>query len=126
MHLTVSVAMTTYKSKRFIEEQLESIWHQTRLPDQLVISDDVSPDDTFEVVKELVSKAPKHIKCVLNKNSQNLGHVKNFELAFSKCNGDIIFPCDADDIWKETKIEELTSILETMKRLFLLFAMRKL
>ena len=42
-------------------------------------------------------------------NEKNLGVSKNFEQCYLKCKGDIIFSCDADDIWIENKIAEIIS-----------------
>ena len=114
--------MTTYKSKKYIREQLESIWRQTRLPDQLVICDDASPDDTFEYVRELTVLAPSSIQIELHKNLSNMGFSKNFQNAFFCCNGDVIFPCDADDIWKENKIAEMVAIFEEVPSAVLIFS----
>ena len=44
--LRVSIAMATYDGAAFVEEQLESIAAQTRPPDELVMVDDASNDDT--------------------------------------------------------------------------------
>lgn len=89
--MRISVAMTTY-SKRFLKEQLDSIFHQTRLPDELVIFDDASPDDTYQMVQELIKNAPEQIEIRVQKNAENVGFVKNFEQAFCACTGDIISP----------------------------------
>ena len=48
--LKVSVAMATYNGAKFIEEQLLSICRQTRKPDEIVVSDDGSKDQTLEIV----------------------------------------------------------------------------
>ena len=48
--MKVSVGMTTYNSAQFLREQLDSIFRQTVLPDELVIFDDASTDDTIDIV----------------------------------------------------------------------------
>lgn len=117
----VSVAMTTYKSKRYVEEQLESIFLQSRLPDEIVIIDDASPDDTFDYVKEIIKKAPSEIKISVYENEVNMGFQRNFEQCFLKCSGDIIFSCDADDIWETNKVEKVLSAFEKNENVSLVF-----
>ncbi|MEJ1230391.1 MAG: glycosyltransferase [Galbitalea sp.] len=51
MSLSVSVALCTYNSARFIEEQVESILNQTLLPAEVVVSDDGSTDDTLDRIR---------------------------------------------------------------------------
>ncbi len=46
--LKVSVAMCTYNGSRFVDDQLASILAQQRLPDELIVCDDRSSDDTAE------------------------------------------------------------------------------
>jgi hypothetical protein len=43
-----------------------------------------------------------HIK--ISQNPGNLGSTKNFEQALNACSGDVLFPCDQDDIWRKDKI----------------------
>ncbi|WP_279134150.1 glycosyltransferase family 2 protein [Megasphaera elsdenii] len=99
----ISVAMCTYNGEKFLEEQLNSIIHQSKQPDEIVICDDGSKDQTVEKAKEILSKWPGVSKIV--ENDHNLGYRMNFQKAISLCQGDIIFLSDQDDVWNEKKIE---------------------
>ena len=92
----LSIAMATYNGERYIAEQLSSIAHQTRLPDELVLSDDASTDGTLDIVKDFMKCAPFPIRLLVNRN--RLSSSRNFEVAMRACNGDIIFLCDQDDV----------------------------
>jgi len=48
--VTVSVALATYNGARFLPAQLGSIAAQTRRPDEIVVGDDLSQDDTEGVL----------------------------------------------------------------------------
>jgi glycosyltransferase involved in cell wall biosynthesis len=98
----ISIAMCTYNGEKFLREQLDSIVNQTIKCDELIISDDNSSDNTLKIVEEYIDQ----INIKLNINKPNLGVYKNFEKAISLCNGDIIFCCDQDDVWKLDKIEK--------------------
>jgi glycosyltransferase involved in cell wall biosynthesis len=100
--LTLSIALATYNGERYIAEQLDSIARQTRLPDELVIFDDLSMDATPTIVQDFARRAPFNVR--FQRNSQRLGSTRNFETAIHACRGDIIFLCDQDDVWYPNKI----------------------
>ena len=102
MTSSLSIAMATYNGERYIAEQLNSIAHQTRLPDELVLSDDASTDRTLDIVKEFMNCSPFQIRLLVNQN--RLGSTRNFEVAIRACSGNIIFLCDQDDVWYPDKI----------------------
>jgi glycosyltransferase involved in cell wall biosynthesis len=49
---TLSICIPCYKSERFIRTTIESALDQTSPADEVLISDDNSPDRSFEIVKE--------------------------------------------------------------------------
>ncbi|SHL69590.1 Glycosyl transferase family 2 [Nitrosospira sp. Nsp11] len=100
--LSLSVALASYNGERYIREQLDSIARQTRLPDELIISDDASTDATANIALCFAQNAPFPVR--FQRNSERLGSTRNFESAIRACNGDIIFLCDQDDVWYPDKI----------------------
>jgi len=100
---TFSVAMCTYNGARYLSEQLESLAVQTRLPDEVVICDDGSVDDTVSIIEKFASSAPFAMR--LEVNNTNLGSTKNFEKAVQRCKGDLIALADQDDVWLPRKLE---------------------
>jgi glycosyltransferase involved in cell wall biosynthesis len=107
----ISVAMCTYNGARFLPQQLESIAAQTRRPDQMIVCDDGSADDTLRILRHFRRTAgfPIHI---LENNGAPLGSTKNFEKAIRFCDGRVIFLADQDDVWKSEKIEILADTLD--------------
>jgi glycosyltransferase involved in cell wall biosynthesis len=104
MPTTVSIALCTYNGERFLAEQLDSVLQQTYSQLEVVIVDDCSKDGTRSVIEQYAQK-DKRIR--FYQNEQNLGYNKNFEKAFSLCNGDFIAIADQDDIWALNKIERM-------------------
>lgn len=105
--MKISVAIPTYNGGKFLREQLDSIYHQTRVPDEVVVVDDCSKDNTVIILKEYADKyGLKYYQ-----NESNLGYNKNFEKAIRLCTGDIIALCDQDDYWFPTKIADSYSAL---------------
>ena len=106
---TISVAMATYNGARWLDAQLASFASQTRLPDELVITDDESSDDTAEVVAAFAMRAPFAVR--FERNQARLGFNGNFAHAISLTRSDIIFISDQDDVWYPDKIERVTSLM---------------
>jgi glycosyltransferase involved in cell wall biosynthesis len=109
--MTVSIAMTTYNGDKFILEQLGSIFDQTRKPDEVIICDDGSSDQTTAIITDFIQKN-KLINWHLCVNDNNLGYIENFYNAISRVTGDIIFLCDQDDVWHADKIAKMVGIIE--------------
>lgn len=107
---TVSIAIATWNGSRHLEEQLGSILAQTRLPDQIVLRDDRSSDDTVAIASRVLAGAPFDVDIAVNE--QRLGSTGNFASALSSCTGDIVFFCDQDDIWDPGKVERLSRELD--------------
>ena len=103
----ISIAMCTYNGARYLPEQLKSIASQTRPPDELVICDDLSTDDTVAIVEQFSHLAPFRTRVF--RNSKNLGYSQNFAHAVALCSEEIIALCDQDDLWYPNKLAHLDS-----------------
>lgn len=103
--MKISVVMTTYNGERFINEQLESILNQTRLPNEVLIFDDQSTDKTQEIITEFIKNNNLESFWHFEVNVINKGCVRNFLDGAKRALGDIIFYADQDDIWAKNKIE---------------------
>lgn len=108
--LTVSIAMCTYNGARFLQKQLDSFSKQTRLPDEVVVCDDGSTDNTLEILEIWAKTVSFSVRII--RNETNLGYAQNFGKAVSLCTCDVIFFSDQDDIWEPEKIEKMTDIFE--------------
>lgn len=99
---TLSVAMATYNGERFLQEQLESLARQRRLPDELVVSDDGSSDGTLAILEAFAARSSFPVQ--ITQNARQLGYGTNFLHATSLCRGDLIAFADQDDVWMEDKL----------------------
>lgn len=124
--LTVSVALCTHNGSAFVAEQVRSILTQTRLPREIVLSDDASSDDTVDIVRHEIDAfnagRAEPIALVIRRNQPALGVTKNFEQAISLCTSDLVALCDQDDVWVPEKVERMASEFETRPDLTLLHA----
>lgn len=105
--LRLSIALCTYNGERFLAEQLDSFVAQERQPDELVVCDDGSLDETLPMLHRFAATAnfPVHII----ENSGRLGSTANFAQAIGLCAGDIIVLSDQDDVWFSTKLARIES-----------------
>jgi glycosyltransferase involved in cell wall biosynthesis len=98
----VSIALCTYNGENFIEKQLLSIKNQTYQNLEIIIFDDLSSDETINILNQ---HALQDTRIKVFQNQNNIGYIKNFENAIKKSSGDYIFLCDQDDVWDIKKIE---------------------
>lgn len=103
--MKISVAMATCNGEAFILEQLESLASQTRPPDELIVVDDQSNDQTIHLVEQWAAESL--IRTKISVNSERLGYSGNFARAVEWCTGDVIFLCDQDDVWMPGKISRI-------------------
>ncbi|MBG0792635.1 glycosyltransferase [Methylocystis sp. H62] len=106
--MKISIAMATFNGANYVRHQLESFTRQTRLPDELIICDDCSTDETTTIISKFAKAAPFNVTLI--KNEANLGYNKNFPKAISECSGDLIFISDQDDIWLPEKISYMETV----------------
>lgn len=107
----ISIAMATYNGEHFIGEQLQSLADQSRLPDELVVCDDRSTDETVKILRAFSTTAPFEVR--VYENEKRLGFVGNFARAISETKGDIIFLSDQDDVWYREKLETIVFCYKT-------------
>lgn len=107
--MIISIALATYNGEKFLRKQLDSILNQTLQNFEIIICDDHSEDDTWNIIQEYAKKDSR-FHCF--KNEKNLGFVKNFEQAILLCNGDYIALSDQDDIWIENHLEILLNHIQ--------------
>lgn len=118
--MKISVVLCTYNGELYIQEQLDSIAKQSRKPDEVIICDDRSTDNTWAILEAYKKQAPFDIKIFLN--DKNIGSTQNFAQGIQYANGDIIFLCDQDDVWMPNKIEHMTYVFETNEKIGMVFS----
>jgi glycosyltransferase involved in cell wall biosynthesis len=105
----VSVAMATYNGERFLPEMLESLAAQTHPPDELVVRDDASEDDTVAILHAFARRVPFRVEVIAG--GPRLGYAQNFIAASRACTGSVMFFADQDDSWRPPKLATVTQVL---------------
>ena len=110
---TVACIIASYNYGAYLVEALDSVLNQTILPDQILITDDCSDDDTQVIAEYYVKKYPNLIS--YNRNEVNLGIVDNFNKAISLTKSDYVFFLGADNRVLSNFVEECVKTLNYNK-----------
>ena len=81
----ISYVVTTYNIEKYVEESVKCAFAQTYSPLEIVLSDDCSTDQTFEIMKRMADEYQGPHKIVLNRNVKNMGITKHMNKAYA-CN----------------------------------------
>lgn len=84
----VAAIIPAYNESTRISGVVNSL-KKSKLIDEIIVVDDGSKDNTFEIAKKI-----KKVRCL--RIEKNRGKGKAIDLAISSTNADIIFLCDAD------------------------------
>lgn len=101
--MKLSTVVLTYNQEHSVRQTLDSILSQQHpYSMEIVIADDASTDHTPHIISEYASKYPEIVKPVLRQH--NLGLIRNYFDAISRCTGEYIAVCAGDDYWLPGKI----------------------
>jgi len=105
--LKFSLLIPTYNGGKTIKETLESILSQSFFNYEIIINDDVSSDNTEEIVKSMGDSRIKFFR-----NEKNLGYPGNLESARQKATGEIIYLMGQDDILGSGALEKTHKVFK--------------
>ncbi len=93
----ISILIITYNQESVIERAINSILIQKEYVYEIIIGDDCSTDNNWNVITGIAQKYPNLIKPIRNK--KNLGIFANMENLYSKPTGDAVFWLAGDDVF---------------------------
>ncbi len=91
----ISVLVITYKQEELIKRAINSLLKQRDYIYEICVSDDCSPDGTWEVLQQYDKQYPGLFK--LQRHPQNVGIFENLESTWSMPSGDMIYRLAGDD-----------------------------
>jgi glycosyltransferase involved in cell wall biosynthesis len=118
--MNFSIALCTYNGAEYLDAQLKSYSEQTLLPEELVVCDDGSADNTVSILEAFAAQAPFPVRVFINEST--LGSTKNFEKAIGLCRGKIIALSDQDDVWLPRKLAALAEVFAQSSDVGLVFS----
>jgi glycosyltransferase involved in cell wall biosynthesis len=119
----ITFALVAYKQERFIRDAVKGALAQTYEPLEIIISDDCSPDGTFQVIQEITAEYSGPHKIILNRNEMNGGIGININRIMELSNGELIVIAAGDDISLPSRTAETYQAwLDSDKKAFSLYS----
>lgn len=106
----ISVLMGIYNCGSTLPEAIECILNQTVQDFELILCDDGSKDETYQVGRSYQGKYPE--KIVLLKNEKNMGLNYTLNHCLAHATGEFIARMDGDDLCSEDRFEKELHALE--------------
>src|SRR5689334_18648366 len=103
--LSVSVIIPTYNRAAFIKQAIDSALNQTRVPDEIIVVDDGSTDNTAGIL----ARYDHPVRVIRQENS---GRSAARNLGIRESRGDLIVFLDSDDLLTPASIASRVPIFE--------------
>jgi glycosyltransferase involved in cell wall biosynthesis len=101
--IRISVVIPAYNAARFLPRCLQSVFAQTLKPDEVIVVDDGSTDNTAAVAAELGARVISH---------KNSGVAATRNAGIRSASGEWIALLDADDMWAPEKLERQAASIQ--------------
>lgn len=122
---SVLVLLSAYNGARYLQEQIDSILCQKDVNAFILIRDDGSTDHTLELLRQLASSKPRHMKLVEGKNvgcARSFVELMRIASTLKEFTPDYYAFSDQDDVWFPEKlshsIHALPALDNTRPQLF--------
>ena len=106
---TLSVLIPNYNHGKFITEAVSAILNQSHRPDEIVIGDDASTDNSLEIIEEIAS-CTSIVRII--KNKKRLGVIGNITHLINSVQTRYIYLASADDMILPGLFEKSMNMLE--------------
>ncbi|MDE1967332.1 MAG: glycosyltransferase family 2 protein [Alphaproteobacteria bacterium] len=93
--LTLTAILPNFNHARFLPAALESVIAQQRKPDELLIVDDASTDDSVAIIESYLPRLPN---ARFERNRSNVGALRTINRMLADATGSIVCTINADDI----------------------------
>jgi GT2 family glycosyltransferase len=101
---------------KFVREALHGAFAQTYSPLEIIISDDCSTDDTFEIICDEAKKYAGPHRLKIRQNPRNLGFCSHINEVMAEAQGELFVVAAADDISLPHRVETIWREWERMGR----------
>ncbi|MVM38679.1 glycosyltransferase [Spirosoma sp. HMF3257] len=101
MSLSISVIIPVYNAAPYVKECIESVLAQTRQPQEIIVINDGSTDQSLDIV------TPYAEQCLIQLHTrENRGVASTLNEALELVSGDLVAFLDADDVWLSDKLRQ--------------------
>jgi glycosyltransferase involved in cell wall biosynthesis len=101
----ISAVISAYNCAPYLAEAIDSVLAQTRPPDEIVVVDDGSTDDTAAVAARYAGRGVRYV----HQRNQGAGAARN--RGVQETTGDMVAFLDGDDLWLPEKLAKQEAFL---------------
>ncbi|MCU5356704.1 glycosyltransferase family 2 protein [Bacillus cereus] len=105
----ISIVIPSYNASSFIKETIQSVQSQTYTNWEMIIIDDVSKDNTRELIKEEIKKDGRIQLIELQENG---GAAIARNIGINNAKGKYVAFLDSDDLWLPEKLEKQLEFMQ--------------
>lgn len=124
MSKLLNIAIPTYNRKQaclttvtnFVKQVIDN---NLQNDVEITVSDNCSPDETYEELVKLQEKYTDFLK--VSQQATNVGYLKNFLTLLNNCDCEYFWQCGDDDIYAENIVPTIIDILKNHENLIYVF-----
>ena len=110
----ITFILVCYRQERLVREAVRSVLAQDYRPLEIILSDDASPDGTYQIIKDEADRYDGPNQVVVNRAPRNMGAVNHLNALMKRASGEYIVVGCGDDhfvpertsriaaLWRET------------------------
>lgn len=103
----ITFALFAYNQEKYIREAVDGALSQAYSPLQIILSDDCSSDQTFEIMKEMAAAYVGCHEVILNQNKRNLGISQHVRAVHEMSAGELVVHAAGDDISYPSRTDKI-------------------
>jgi glycosyltransferase involved in cell wall biosynthesis len=108
----ISVVIPLYNKSKYVSETLDSVFNQTILPNEIIIVNNNSTDDSIKICEKYPVK-------IINEPNQGVSYARNNGINIAKNNWVALL--DADDIWDRNHILNIHNLIKSDSNCSIIF-----
>ena len=109
----VTVGMPVYGVEKYIQKSLLSVLNQTyKIDFEILVVDDLGPDNSMDIVRELQSSHPRGKKIRIRTQPRNMGCWAARNRILEEAQGEYLLLLDSDDYLSENALEIMLTTIE--------------
>lgn len=101
----VTVIVPNFNHARYLKERLDSIYSQTYQNFEVILLDDLSTDESRNILREYAALHADKTRCIFNEVNSG-GVFKQWKKGFSEARGELIWIAESDDLCTKNFLEE--------------------
>ena len=116
----ISIIVSCYNHAQYLKKMFESVTNQTVHPDEIILIDDFSTDNTEKILKEILidNKGKLNLKVIYN--NKNIGQCASLNKAISITNSNLIMILNDDDYLFFDTVEILKKLFKLNEEIALI------